>query len=119
MHRRARWQYFAITLFAFPILWRAEPDCCSHCGQKCHVKKVCRVVCEEKEVKTPKYSVECEDFCVPGKSHKHGCAYVPTCGCVRTRKKLVKTEEVKKVPSTKCVVEYLCEDCCQRCGCPE
>jgi hypothetical protein len=86
-------------------------------GQKCQVKKVCRVVCEEKAVKTPKYTVECEDFCVPGRSQKHGCAHIPTGGCVRTRKTLVKTEEVKKVLSTRCVVAYLCERCCQSCGC--
>jgi hypothetical protein len=56
-------------------------------------------------------------LCVSGKSKKNGCTYTPPCGCVYTRKKLVKTEETKKVPTTKCVFEYLCESCCTSCGC--
>jgi len=108
---------FALTLFAFPSLFHSAPDCCGHCGNKCKVKKVCRLVCDEKEVKTTVYTCESEDFCVPGKSKKCGCTYTPTCGCVYTRKKLVKKEESKKVPTTKCVVEYLCDSCCTSCEC--
>ncbi|MFO0897804.1 MAG: hypothetical protein U0836_10315 [Pirellulales bacterium] len=117
MDRRKCLHVFALTLFAFPSLFHSAPDCCNHCGNKCKVKKVCRLECTEKEVKETKYTCECEDFCVPGKSKKCGCTYTPTCGCVYTRKKLVKKEETKKVPSTKCVVEYLCESCCASCGC--
>ncbi len=52
-------------------------------------------MCEMKEVKETKYKCECEDFCVPGHSQLHGCKEIPTCGEVRTRKKLVKYEEVR------------------------
>ncbi|HEY1065454.1 MAG TPA: hypothetical protein VGE52_05070 [Pirellulales bacterium] len=86
---------------------------CSNCHQ---VQKVCRVVCEMKEVKETKYKVECEDFCVPCHSKKVGCKEIPVCGDVRTRKKLVKYEEVKKVPHYKCVVKYLCPTCCHQHG---
>lgn len=96
---------------------------CSHCGRAACAHKVCRVVCEMKEVKETKYSIECEDFCVPGKSrcHTKSCTHcggkscehcqIPTCGPVRTRNKLVKTEVTKKVPTYKCVVVDLCPQC--------
>ena len=93
-------------------------DCaCNHCG--CcdqHVRKVCRVKCEMKDVKTTKYGMVCEDYCLPGHGEKCGCQHVPSCGCVRTKHKLTKFEEVKKVPTYKCVVEYLCDNCCHACG---
>lgn len=58
-------------------------DCaCQRCGCQAHCHKVCRVVCEMKEVKKTCYSCQCEDFCVPGPSCKVGevCECNP-CGC--------------------------------------
>jgi hypothetical protein len=106
------------------------PDCCPCCG----AKKVCWVV-------------ECEEFCVPlpgfwkkgcddgacgagsGGEWAAGCednvckslherrVVEPKCGKVRYRKKLVKKEITCRVPEYKCVVEYVCGDCCgQGCG---
>ncbi len=107
-------------------------ECCDHCGCGCNLRKVCRLVCIEKEVKETVYCCECEDFCVPGPSCKcgkechhdctapHGCrckeVWQPTCADVRTRNKLIKKEVVKKVPSWKWVVETVCCDCASRCG---
>lgn len=111
-----------LVLGATPLATRAAGDC-SRCGQACCARKVCRVVCEMKEVKETKYSIECEDFCVPGPSccRTKACTrcggkscddcQIPTCGPVRTRKKLVKTEVTKKVPTYKCVVVDLCPQC--------
>lgn len=113
------------------------PTCCGRCG--CHgpLKKVCRVVCEMKEVKVTCWDVECDDFCVPLPGCGHGCCgqscgepgccdsgcgcakpvTPPKCGKVRCRKKLVKRVVTKKVPVYKCVVEYVCAGCCgESCG---
>jgi hypothetical protein len=98
--------------------------CCQRCGCHATCDKVCRVVCETKEVKEPVYDCECEEFCLPGKSQRCvtydecGCrqvVYTPTCGTVRTRNKLVKRTETKKVPSYRWVVEDLCERCATEC----
>ena len=92
---------------------------CHKCGCCEHVEKVCHVVCEMKDVKTTVYGFECEDFCTACKSKKCGCQEIPICGKVRTKKKLTKIECVKKVPTYKCVVQYLCRHCsqgCQRCS---
>jgi hypothetical protein len=81
---------------------------------------VCRVICETKKVPKVTYSCECEDFCVPGPSERtrvcdcDNCkkwVYTPTCGTVRTRKKLVKHEEMKEVVSYRWVVENMCPAC--------
>jgi len=83
-----------------------------------------------KEVKSNKYTVKCEDYCIPGPSHREvchtGCSDCPkvvhwkvSCGKVRTRKLLVREEEIKKVPVTKCTVEYLCPLCCAKLTKPE
>lgn len=90
--------------------------CCQHCGCNCNVRKVCKLVCENKKVTDHHYDVKCEDICLPGKSHKCGCDWIPSCGRVKTVKKLVKIETSKMVPSYKCVVEYYCCDCCQKLG---
>jgi hypothetical protein len=101
-------------------------DCCQHCGCQCECNKVCRLVPDTKKVPKVTYSCECEDFCVPGPSQhcvvrdECGCkkhVYTPTCGCVRTRTKLVKHEEMKTVQTHKCVVEYLCPACAAKCPC--
>ena len=104
---------------------------CGHCGCHAPCKKVCRVVCEMKEVKETCWVVECEDFCAPLPGCRNNnccgqsCSDVSCCsgGCcekpvtppsrgkVRCRKKLVKKEIKKKVPVYKCVVEYVCCDC--------
>jgi hypothetical protein len=72
--------------------------------------------------KVPKnvYRTECEDFCVPGPSTRSICfdecgrrkvVVTPSCGKVRSRNKLIKKEVNEEVPTTKCVVEYLCPAC--------
>jgi hypothetical protein len=81
-----------------------------------------------KEIKEVCWDVKCEDFCVPGPScccgkvNKHdecGCwsykIWKPNCGCVRTRKTLVKKEVTRKVPTTKWVVENVCAHCKSAC----
>lgn len=92
------------------IAW-ANGGCCCHCGCPEYVQKMCRVVCETKEIKHTRYKVLCEDYCLPKVGHFCGCEYIPECGHVRCRKRLVKFEEVEKVPVYKCVVEYLCPHC--------
>jgi hypothetical protein len=115
-----------------PVARGGEPTCCAHCGCHCCLKPVCRIVCETKEVKETVYECACEDFCVPGPSKQVGCYCEtdPNCPChieqkpiykpcwcdMFHRKKLVKKEIVKEVPVYKCVVEYVCADCCGRCG---
>lgn len=98
------------ALLASPA-FAGPPRSCGHCGCCEQVRKVCRIVCEMEEVKTVTYDCECEDFCTPGPSYKCGCREICTCGKVRTRRKLVKHEVVKKVPKYRCVVEYYCPDC--------
>lgn len=115
----------AAVLAALVSCGAAQADCCHRCGCEAHLKKVCRPVCEIKEVKETEYDCECEDFCIPGRSQVctehgvdcNGCptcekVTIPACGKVRTRKKLIKKEVVKKVPSYKWVVEYVCDECC-------
>ncbi|MBI2824555.1 MAG: hypothetical protein HYX69_07715 [Planctomycetia bacterium] len=104
----------------------ADQPCCQGCGCRPCTKKVCRLVCETKEVTKKVYSCKCEDFCIPGRSicckkpcDCHGLCglfcdhytYKPTCGCVRTRVVPVITNETKTVPSYKCVVEEVCTRC--------
>lgn len=101
----------AISVGAIASLSAAEK--CEQCGNCC-MKPVCRVVCEMKKVPDIQYKCVCEDFCLPGPSQKCGCKSIPTCGCPRTRVKLVKIEGVKEVPTYKCVVEYICCKCCQQ-----
>lgn len=101
--------------------------CCGHCGCN-NVKKVCRLVCEMKEVTTFEYDCKCEDFCLPGKSTKCGhhwetdchawlgykkvIDWEPHCSChIRTKKTLVKVPVKKKVPHHTCVVECICNQC--------
>jgi hypothetical protein len=114
----------------------ALADCCDHCGCNCGCRKVCHLKCDVKKVTKVEYSCECEDFCVPGKSEKigsgcechskqcllscreHCCekpVYKPTCAAVHTKKKLIKHEVTKKVPSYKWVVETVCDHCAHRC----
>jgi hypothetical protein len=124
----------ALLLFVAPQLAPADGDgCCTNCGRNCRVKPVCRIVCEMKEVKEWVYECECEDFCVPGPGKKVGCYcdQDPNCPCkceskpiykpcwceMFHRKKLIKKEVVKQVPTYKCVVEYVCVECCNQGNC--
>ena len=108
-------------------------DCCSHCGCQQNVTKVCRLVCEMKEVKEVCYDCKCEDFCIPGPSCKCGqkrecsCAarhgqrtvdvWQPsTCATIHTRHHLLKREVVKQVPTYKWVVETVCGGCAGKCA---
>ncbi|HJT33709.1 MAG TPA: hypothetical protein VJ783_16810 [Pirellulales bacterium] len=98
---------------------------CHRCGCHTKCKKICRLVCDTKKVTKTEYSCECEDFCVPGPSHKRGYTcecdehghqhrkpiWQPTCAKVHTRKKLVKKEVTQEVPDYKWVVEEYCCIC--------
>ncbi|MEX2113516.1 MAG: hypothetical protein WD845_10035 [Pirellulales bacterium] len=118
--------FLVALLFALCLSVRASAaDCCAHCGCQTSCCKVCRLVPDVKKITTPVYDCECEEFCVPGKSEccvgcdECGCRklfYTPTCGKVRTRVKLVKTNETTEVKTFKCVVEDLCPQCVQQCG---
>lgn len=103
---------------------RAGAPCCAGCGCQPCTRKVCRLICETKEVSKPVYECKCEDFCIPGRSIscrapcdcpgeccKDHTIYKPTCGCVRSRTVLVIKKETKKVPAYKCVVEEVCTHC--------
>lgn len=118
-----------LALGATPSAKRAVagPLCC-RCGCPDNCCKVCRPVPDTKEVKKVCWDVKCEDVCVPGRScccgevckqDECGCwtykIWKPNCGYVKTRKVLVKKEVTRKVPSTKWVVE----DVCQHCRTPE
>ena len=119
-------------------------DHCRECGGDCGVRKVCRLVCEEKEIEDVCYGCECEDYCLPGKScrgclhsedvcvgdcckkdcctHRPWCclewfSWKPTCAEIATKKKLVKYVVVKKVPSYKWKVEEVCSQCCPQAAC--
>jgi hypothetical protein len=103
----------------------ARANCCDHCHSHNNCCKVCRLVCETKTVSKPEYECECEDFCLPGKSEccvtcdecgNKKKVYTPTCGCIRTRVKLIKKEKKEEVKVYKCVVENLCPSCSQKCG---
>ena len=48
------------------------PTCCGRCGCACKLQRVCRLVCEEQEVKFHCFACKCEDYCVPCRS-KRGC----------------------------------------------
>lgn len=113
-------------------------SCCSRCGRQCSCNKVCRVVCVVQEVKKTVWAVQCKEFCVGmprlcagkdcGDSASCGacdhcaagqpCQAPPKCGPVRTKKELVRKEVSTKVPVYKCVVQNLCDTCCQQCGDP-
>jgi hypothetical protein len=121
----------ACLALASPV-WAGEsngidPNCCgtaakcARCGRECPCHKVCRLVCDVKKVEVTCFEVQCEDFCAPlprlcghgcCSDCGHGACNPPKCGNVRTKKTLVKRTVTKEVPTYKCVVEYLCSDCC-------
>lgn len=104
------------AIAAFAVRSTGGEGCCHHCGCNCHVKKVCKLICEDKKVPEISYDVKCEDICLHGHSHKCGCEWIPTCKRVKTIKKLVKHESTKVVPHYKCIVETYCSKCCQKLG---
>ena len=122
-----------------------DPACCeqSHgCCDGCGSNKVCKVVCEMKQIKKTVWAVECEEFCAPlpgcgracklccngGECGDAGCGsccedpcaslkrpmVAPKCGNVRCRKRLVKKEIVCDVPVYKCIV-VCCDPACGGC----
>lgn len=102
-----------------------QPVCCCCCEAPatCQVK-VCRAKVETGKVSKTKYSCECKEFCIPGRSTlcgtecdcESGCSkckkiWKPGCGQVRTRLVLKKsTEEVEVVKYSWEVVDA-CGDC--------
>ena len=102
---------------------------CSACG--CHqLKKICKVVPDVKKVTKTSYVVECEDVCLPGKSHyeqrlvtdpncvdlqRLDLVKIPTCDRIVTKKKLKKTTTTVDKPGWKCVVETVCCQCGELC----
>lgn len=114
-----------LASWTLPCLATDDCDRCEGCGCAANCCKVCRCVPSTKKVTKVTYSVECEDFCVPGKSDRSvACdecghkkhVYTPTCAQVHTRRNLIKHETVKEVPTTKWVVENLCHECVARCA---
>lgn len=98
-------------------------SCCEACPATCQVK-VCRVKEEVSKVAKTKFSCECEDFCIPGKSTycgtecdcSSGCnkckkIWKPGCGQVRTRLVLKKSTEEEEVVKYTWEVVDACSDC--------
>ncbi|MCR4413803.1 MAG: hypothetical protein NUV77_15390 [Thermoguttaceae bacterium] len=113
------------------------PDRCADCGCRDACQpKVCQIVCGTQKIKKHCWCIESEEFCplLPGRPDGGSCRdcaegcggtgccgqcgegckkYVtPQCGRPKTVKKLVKKEYECEVPQYKCVVKYLCGDCC-------
>jgi hypothetical protein len=102
--------------------------CCGNCGcNTCNMR--CRLVCEEKNVITYDWAVDCEPYCLPGiggckvgevclrdAQTCHGCRiegiWKPNCcNKIKIRRTPVKIPIVTKVPSYRCVVECICGNC--------
>lgn len=104
----------------------AAGPCCHSCGHG-NAKYVCRLVCTMRDQLTYEYEMDCEPYCMLGRSDSCGKKRVcddsllgfhwetiwkPNCECkVRTKRTLVKVPVVKQVPAYSCVVERIC------CGC--
>ncbi len=82
-----------IAALIFMVVDQANAQC-SCCGCKTRCRKVCRLVCEEKEVEVTCWGCQCEDFCLPCPSQKcckhcgmvcgkcdGGCVDGGACGC--------------------------------------
>src|SRR5215831_17225080 len=75
---------FVAMLIAPGALWADDEarDCrCDHCACQAHCQKICRVICEMKDVKTTCYCCKEADICIPGHSKKCGevCEPNPCC----------------------------------------
>jgi hypothetical protein len=100
----------AILIVGLTETLQAGSPACARCGCDSCVRRVCRRICEMKEVKTYEYACRCEEFCVPHCGHHDGCC--ASCSAeVRARTKLYKIEVVKKTPVYKWVVEHVCDAC--------
>jgi hypothetical protein len=132
------WGVSVALLLSVAITAESRAQHCARCGTPHDCCKICRLEKSERKVSIVCWGVECEDFCVPGPSHrgdKH-CETVctpndPHCGGVAsqakpwvwfdwlpscsaqmyTRKKLMKRTITRTVPSYKWVVEDLCPRC--------
>ncbi len=100
----------------------AWADSCDRCGDQAACHRICRVVCEYKKVKVTRWECKVEQICLPRRG-KH-CGHHGHCSCqpvppqpgrVRCRKRLIRVEETKLVPSYRLVVEYLCSQCAASC----
>lgn len=110
--------------FTADVMTAGEPACC-HCGRQHNCRKVCRLVCEMKEVTKVTYGCQCEDVCIPGPSSRErvcscgecdACsrksyAWTPHCARVKTRKVPVRHEQKVSKPTYRWVVEYVCDEC--------
>jgi hypothetical protein len=103
---------------AYLIAGNHHSHCCQQCGCAEGCQRICRLVCDKKEVVKVTYSCKCEDFCVPCKSHQvKNCdccsepSWIPGGAKMRSRKVLVRNEEKEAKPTYKYVVEYLCPQC--------
>jgi hypothetical protein len=121
---------FAVLTAVSGLVGHADAGCNScGCNSGC---KVCRLVPEVTKVTTYEYRIECEDFCLHGRSQCCGSHLVPgeccgdcprcekiwkpTCGCVKTKGKLVKIPVVKEKCGWKCVVVSGCRGCGNCCA---
>lgn len=129
MKRASSGVVVACLLIGFSANIRADDACttkkCDRCGASaCCLKKVCKPVPVEKELKEVCFDCKCEDFCVPGRSilcdtiyHDDACGcwvenvWKPTCAEVRTRKVIVKKEVVRKSQSFQWEMQTLCQAC--------
>jgi hypothetical protein len=109
---------------------------CDQCSANGQCSKVCRLICEEKEVEITCWGCKCEDICVPDRSQR-GCKHceqvcgdgddceiaahpkkfvwydwIPGCASTKTRKRLMRKTETRKVPTYRWVVEDACP-CCE------
>jgi hypothetical protein len=132
----------AALAFAVGSATEAALHGCAHCGREESCQKICRLVCEEKKVNVVCWGSKCEDFCLPGHSHRDSkhcedvcevekcneeevCSkprpfiwydWIPGCSKgIATKKKLMKKTVVKTVPSYRWVVEDLCAQCLRQC----
>ncbi len=65
-----------------PRFAQARECRCAHCQESGACRKVCRLVCEEKQVEVVCWGCKCEEFCVPKRSTK-GCEHceIVCAGC--------------------------------------
>lgn len=99
----------------------AGEPCCHQCGAG-NACRVCRLVCDMKETVKVDYECACEDFCIPGPSHRcrqESCGdcdtpkftWHPTSARIASRKVLVRKERTVKTPTYRWEVQYLCPQC--------
>ena len=104
------------------------PWACRDCGCS-NARKVCKLVPNVTKITKFEYCVECEDFCVNGRSkcigtqqvcdcHGTHCEKImqPTCCEVLTRAKVIKRPVVTEKNGWKCVVETVCRGCGNCCA---